>query len=320
MDIVALQPPADQDEPRPRLASGPVLCVCRRAEDLLHPLENYRVVVADEAAHSLHPVQVVAILFRKFDHQRHQPGVVERVFFFDANRGNVAMVMVVVFVGVLVMVVVPVLTVVSGPVAGASRSVCNADPFAEGTVPDLRFEKVEIEQLVEPDFRMRRDLFHGKRVEPVHRVEGRAKFRLTDEIALVEDQLVGDRHLFSGFVVGFQLAADMLQIDQRDDRVQPVGQVQLHIGVQQLGKRRWIGDARGLDQDPIELDAGFECADPAHECPVEGFDKVVLAGAADAAVGQLQHVIRRAGDEIRIDADVAEFVDDDQAFAAAGIG
>ena len=210
--------------------------------------------------------------------------------------------------------------ILPGPVAVRRGSVDDADPFPERTLPDLRLEQVEIEQPVERDRRMGCGFLDRIRIEPVHRLDRRAKFRFPDQVPLVEDQLVGDRYLFPGFVVGFELAADMLQIDQGDDGVQPVGQVELHIGIQQLGERRRVGDARRLDQDPVELDLRFEGADPAHERRVEGFDEVVLAGAADAAVGQLEHVVRRAGDQVRIDADLAELVDDDQAFAAAGIG
>jgi len=84
---------------------------------------------------------------------------------------------------------------------------------------------------------------------------------------------------------------------------------------QRLGQR----EARGLDDDV--LDRGL-----ARKNGVERRHELVGDGAAEAAVGELDNVLLRAGDvaaaleQLAVDADVAELVDDHREPAARHIG
>ena len=80
-----------------------------------------------------------------------------------------------------------------------------------------------------------------------------------------------------------------------------------------LRHRRRIGEARGLDDDGVEL------ALAPHQ-PVDDADEIAAHGAADAAVVHLEHFFVGADDEVVVDADLAEFVDDDGVFLAVRLG
>ena len=96
---------------------------------------------------------------------------------------------------------------------------------------------------------------------------------------------VGDGH--HGVELGF--AADVLVHEKR------------------LRHRRGIGEARGLHDDRVELAlAPHQPIDDAHE--------VAAHGAADAAVVHLEHFLVDADHELAVDADLAEFIDDDRVF------
>ena len=75
------------------------------------------------------------------------------------------------------------------------------------------------------------------------------------------------------------------------------------------------GSARpgGLDDDGVEL------ALAPHQ-PVDDAHQVAAHGAADAAVVHLEHFLVGVDDELVVDADLAEFVDDDGVFLAVRLG
>ena len=80
-----------------------------------------------------------------------------------------------------------------------------------------------------------------------------------------------------------------------------------------LRHRRRVGEARGLDDDGVEL------ALAPHQ-PVEDAHQIAAHGAADAAVVHLEHFLVGADHEVVVDADLAEFVDDDGVFLAVRLG
>ncbi len=100
-------------------------------------------------------------------------------------------------------------------------------------------------------------------------------------------QPLGVRHGHDGVELG--LAADIL-VDEEG-----------------LRDRRRIGQARGLDDNGVEL------ALAPHQ-PVDDAHQIAAHRAADAAVVHFEHLLVRADDEVVIDADLAEFVDDDGEF------
>ena len=107
----------------------------------------------------------------------------------------------------------------------------------------------------------------------------------------------------------------MLQVDHGQHRVEAEGEIKLHVGVEEPGERRGIGDPRGLDHDLVEVHLRLGEAHLAQEKAVKPLHQVALGRAADAAVGKLQHVLVGAGDEVAVDPDLAELVDDDRDFA-----
>ena len=110
----------------------------------------------------------------------------------------------------------------------------------------------------------------------------------------------------------------MLQVDHRQHRVEAEGEIELHVGVEEPGQRRGIGDPRGLDHDLVEVHLGLGQAHLAQEEPVEPVHQIALGRAADAAVGELQHVLIGAGNQVAVDPDLAELVDDDRDLAGIG--
>ena len=80
-----------------------------------------------------------------------------------------------------------------------------------------------------------------------------------------------------------------------------------------LRHRRRIGEPGGLHDDGVELAlAPHQPVDDAHE--------VAAHGAADAAVVHLEHFLVGAHDQVVVDADLAEFVDDDGVLLPVRLG
>ena len=80
-----------------------------------------------------------------------------------------------------------------------------------------------------------------------------------------------------------------------------------------LRHRRRVGEPGRLDDDGVEL------ALAPHQ-PVDDAHQVAAHGAADAAVVHLEHFFVGVDDELVVDADLAEFVDDDGVFLAVRLG
>ena len=135
------------------------------------------------------------------------------------------------------------------------------------------------------------------------------EFGLGDEIGLVEHDDVGERDLVLGFGRVLQPVAQPFGVGHRHHRVEPG--VLLHVLVDEEGlrHRRRIGEARGLDDDGVELALALHQA-------VEDAHEVAAHGAADAAIVHLEHFFVGADDQVVVDADLAEFVDDDGVFLA----
>jgi hypothetical protein len=80
-----------------------------------------------------------------------------------------------------------------------------------------------------------------------------------------------------------------------------------------LGDRHRIGKAGGLDDD------GVEAAGAAHQA-FHDADQIAAHGAADAAVVHLVDFLVGLDDQVVVDADLAEFVDDDGIALAVALG
>ena len=135
------------------------------------------------------------------------------------------------------------------------------------------------------------------------------QFGFGDEVGLVEHDDVGERDLVLGLGRVLEPVAQPFGVGDRHHRVEPG--VLLHVLVDEEGlrHRRRIGQPRGLDDDGVELALALHQAlEDAHE--------IAAHGAADAAVVHLEDFFVGADDQIVVDADLAEFVDDDGVFLA----
>ena len=132
---------------------------------------------------------------------------------------------------------------------------------------------------------------------------------LGDEVGLVQHDDVGERDLVLGFGRILETVAQPFGVGHRHDRIEPG--VLLHVLVDEEGLRHRgrVRQSRGLDDDGVELALALHQA-------VEDADEVAAHGAADAAIVHLEHFFVGADDEVVVDADLAEFVDDDGVFLA----
>ena len=135
------------------------------------------------------------------------------------------------------------------------------------------------------------------------------KLRLGDQVGLVEHDDVGKRDLVFRFGGVLETVAQPLCIGHRHDSVE--AGVLLHVFVDEEGLRHGsrIGQSRRLDDNGVELALAL------HQ-PVQDAHEVAAHGAADAAIVHLEHFLVGADDEVVVDADLAEFVDDDGVFLA----
>ncbi len=132
---------------------------------------------------------------------------------------------------------------------------------------------------------------------------------LGDKVGLVQHDDVGERDLVLGFRRVLEAVAQPFGVGHGDNSIEPG--VLLHVLVDEEGLRHRgrIGQSRGLDDDGVELALAL------HQ-PVQDADEVAAHGAADAAIVHLEHFFVGADDQVVVDADLAEFVDDDGVFLA----
>ena len=255
--------------------------------------------------HALHPEEVLALLLRQIEEEAEQRIPLQRLAALQANGADARR---------MDMIVVGMIASLS---TGGGRLV-SADPGTHHVVPPLGLEEVEVQQPVDGQRPMGGDFLDREGVEALDRRHGVCELVVVHQVALVEDQLVGDRDLLLRLRRARNLANHMLQVDHRQHRVEAEGEIELHVGVEEPGQRRGIGDSRGLDHDLVEVHPGLGQAHLAQEEPVEPVHQIALGRAAYAAVGELQHVLVGAGDEVAVDPDLAELVDDDRDLAGIG--
>ena len=132
---------------------------------------------------------------------------------------------------------------------------------------------------------------------------------LGDEVGLVQHDDVGKGDLVLGFRRILETIAQPFRVGNRYHRVEP--RILLHVLVDEEGlrHRRRIGEPGGLDDDGVELALALHQA-------VQDAHEVAAHGAADAAIVHLEHFFVGADDQVVVDADLAEFVDDDGVFLA----
>ena len=134
-----------------------------------------------------------------------------------------------------------------------------------------------------------------------------------DQIGLVDQDDVGEGDLVLGFGRVLEPVVEPLGVGDRHHRVELGPAADVLVDEEGLRHRRRIGEPGGLDDDGVELAlAPHQAVEDAHQ--------VAAHGAADAAVVHLEHFLVGADDEVVVDADLAEFVDDDGVFLAVRLG
>jgi len=130
-----------------------------------------------------------------------------------------------------------------------------------------------------------------------------------DKVDLVQQHHVGKPDLLLRFVAVGQPVDQETRIGNRDDRVEPGLGAHLVVDEKRLRDRCRIGKTGRLDDDAVELARAFhETADDAHQ--------IAAHRAADAAVVHLEYFFVGADHDFVVDADFAEFIDDDGVFLA----
>ena len=128
-----------------------------------------------------------------------------------------------------------------------------------------------------------------------------AQARLIHEVGLVEHQDVAVHHLGTGDRALHRGGAEVLGIDQGDDRIepQPVAQVAGHEGQRH---RQGVSQSGGFHHDQINRLRTVQ-----H--PVHSLQQFPVDRAADAAVAELHHLITGGHHELVVNAHLTELVD-----------
>jgi hypothetical protein len=133
------------------------------------------------------------------------------------------------------------------------------------------------------------------------------------QVGLVDQDHVGEGDLVLDLGRVLEPLVEPLGVGDRDHGVELGLGADLLVHEEGLRHRRGVGEPGGLDDDGVELAfSSDEAVDDAHQ--------VAAHGAADAAVVHLEHFLVGVDDELVVDADLAEFVDDDGEFLAVRLG
>ena len=136
---------------------------------------------------------------------------------------------------------------------------------------------------------------------------------LGDEIGLVDDDNIGEGDLVLGLRRILEPRGQKFCIGHRHHGVEPRGVLDLLVDEEGLRDRGRIGQSRRLDDDRVELALALHQA-------FDDADEIAAHGAADAAVVHLEDFLVGADHEVIVDANLAEFIDDDRVFLAVLLG
>ena len=140
--------------------------------------------------------------------------------------------------------------------------------------------------------------------------------RRVGEIALGQDDAVGERHLLCrfGHVVDIAGAGD--RVDDGHQRLQMELAAERAVGGKSLQDRPRIGQARGFDDHPRK--ARHSTPGPVGEQRAQGFLEIGAQIAAQAPVAEQHGRVAARAQQGLVDADLAELVDDDRGVGALG--
>ena len=177
----------------------------------------------------------------------------------------------------------------------------------------VEIEGVAAQNLIERDLRPLGAMQLGVGIDAADAGLDLAQLGIGDQIGLVEQDHVGKGDLVLGLGRILETVLEPFGVGHRDHRVEPGLAADILVDEEGLRHRRGVGEARGLDDDGVEL------ALAPHQ-PIDDADQVAAHGAADAAVVHLEHFFVGADDQLVVDADLAELVDDHGVFLAVRLG
>ena len=131
------------------------------------------------------------------------------------------------------------------------------------------------------------------------------------QVGLVQEHDVGKGDLVFGFATILQAQRQVLGIDQCDDGIEFGLGAHIVIHEEGLGDGHRVSKAGRFDDDPIEA------AGAAHQA-FNDADQVAAHGATDTAIVHLVDFFVGLDNQVVVDADLAEFVDDDGIFPGHG--
>ena len=270
-------------------------------------LEHVAVVVAGEGEDALGAQDLLPLGGDEVLQPRHEFGRIERLV--RSQRQRLHLLVVIVLQPAMAVAVIVVMAVVMIVVMVMIMIVADFEEFRLDLEDAIEIERAALQHVRQRHLAALGAMQFGIGVDAADPRLDFGEFRLGDEVGLVEHDDVGERDLVLGFGRVLQAVAQPFGVGDRDDGVEPG--VLLHVLVDEEGlrHRRRIGEPRGLDDDGVELALAF------HQ-PVEDAHEVAAHGAADAAIVHLEHFFVGADDEVVVDADLAEFVDDDGVFLA----
>ena len=126
----------------------------------------------------------------------------------------------------------------------------------------------------------------GPGIDLVDPRDGGLPGRLVHPVGLGEQDTVGEAELGRRHRMLVQLTADMFTVGQGDDGVQAQGIPQRLFNEEGLNDGGGIGEPRGLDDQPLELQ--LPRRPPGQQIP-QGSAELPAHAAADAAVAELHH-------------------------------
>ena len=287
--------------------------VLRRVDDMLDAVEQQRAGTADveQALDAQHAGAVRLQQHREPDAEGRP--VQRRV---EDDREGVGLVGAVLVAGVVG--VVGGLLVGAVVVAVAARCPGSAVPLRRQLVGD----DAEVahrcgEQVVGMDLALDDRQDGRMRVDPAQAVgEGCCGPRLGD-VALGHDEAVGDGGLLRRLGLAGELVGAVHCVHGRDDAVEPVVRLHHPVGEQREEDRGRLGKAGRLDRDAAEARdlAGVHPVDQVAQLVGE-----VAAQRAAEAAGIEQHgALVHAGQQVMVDADLAQLVDDHGRLAHVGV-
>ncbi len=177
----------------------------------------------------------------------------------------------------------------------------------------LEVECAAIQHPVERDGGALGAVDDGVRVDGAHgRLDG-GQFLRRDKVGLVDEHHVGKGDLVFRLAAVLQAQRQVLGIDKGDNRIKAGLGAHVVIHEEGLRDRNRVGKAGGFDDD------GVETGRAAHQA-FHHADQVAAHGAADAAIVHFVDFFVRLDDQVVVDADLAEFIDDDGITLAVVLG